>query len=296
MAKVLVVDTEFSTRKITIGALMGAGYEVGLVDNPFETVGSAIAEKADLVLIANSVASDSLMLVGRLFSFPETAELPVVVIADGVDLYDKAVRSGARTVVPGPATAESIVAAVEANIEKPGAITSAPEPLLSDEQRLEAVEALRPVGSEQEALDKFTSLASQMLGVPISTITLIDRDRQTFASQIGVGEPWASKGETPLEYSYCQYTVTARQPLIIENAAQHPLVKDSPARTEMDVVAYLGMPIITDDDQAVGSLCAIDSKPRQWTEREQGMLNALADILTDHFNALRAGPGRRAKR
>lgn len=296
MPKVLVVDTEFATRKVTIATLMGAGFEVCLADSGFETLAVALTEKPDLVLIAESVSRSDLALVGRLFTNAATAELPVVVVVQGVELFDQAMRSGAREVIAGPATAEAILAAVSAHIERPGALPAAPEALLSDEQRLEAVEILKPIGSEQEALDRFTSLASKMLGVPMSTITLIDRDRQTFASQVGVGEPWASEGGTPLEYSYCQYTVTARQALKIDDANKHPLVWNSPGLKELDVVAYLGIPIITDDDLAVGSLCAIDTQPREWSEREQGMLNELADILTDHFNALRAGSGRRVKR
>ncbi|MDP9027107.1 MAG: GAF domain-containing protein, partial [Actinomycetota bacterium] len=169
-----------------------------------------------------------------------------------------------------------------------------PESVLTDADRLAAVEALRPELSEQEGLDRFTLLASKILEVPVSTITLIDRDRQIFASQVGVSEPWASAGEVSLEYSYCQYAVTSREPLRIDDANRHPLVQGSPAIDEMNVVSYLGIPLITDDDQAVGSLCAIDSRPRHWTDHEVSILNDLAEILLAQLNATRRTPGRHA--
>lgn len=141
-------------------------------------------------------------------------------------------------------------------------------------------------------LDRFTELASKLVQVPVSTITLIDRDRQVYASHVGVGEPWASVGHAPLEYSYCQYAVTSRQPLRIDDATQHPLVRESPAITEMNAVTYVGIPLIMDDDQAVGTLCAVDSRPRHWTDHEVGILGDLADILTARLNSTRRNPGR----
>jgi CheY-like chemotaxis protein len=272
---------------------MGAGYEVSLAEDSLEAMNLAIAESPELVLIADSIASTSgLALVGRLFSSAETAEIPVLVVADEEATRVAADRAGARAVIAGPVAAPDLLAAIAAGISAPGALSQAPDSVLSDAERLAAVDALRPGGTERESLDRFTALASEMLNVPVSTITLIDRDRQVFASQVGVAEPWASRGETPLDYSYCQYAVTSREPLRIDDASRHPLVRDSPARTEMQVVSYLGIPIITADDQAIGTLCAIDSQPREWTDREVGILNTLAGILTDHFNTVRGNRGR----
>ncbi len=292
--KVLLVDSDSSTRMQAIRALMGAGYQVSIAEDSLEAARVAENESPDLVLLGDSmVLSAGLgVLVGRLFSSAGTADVPVIVIANTAEGKLLADKAGARAVIGGPASAAELIGAVAAHIESPGALHGAPAAVLNDEDRLAAVDALRPGPSGQASLDRFTVLASKMLHVPASTITLVDRDRQVFASQIGLGEPWATDGETPLEYSYCQYAVTSRQPLRIDNAKLHPLVQGSLATTEMSVSAYLGIPLITDDDQAVGTLCVIDSQAREWTDHDESILNDLAQILTAQLNATRKAPGR----
>ncbi|MDP9028508.1 MAG: GAF domain-containing protein [Actinomycetota bacterium] len=291
--RVLLVDSDFATRMQGIAALMGAGYEVSLAEDSLEATNVAASESPDLVLIGDSmVQSSGLALVGRLFSSSATAEVPVLVVANTPEGRLAADQAGARTVIAGPATAADLLGAVAAHIDRPGALSGAPVSVLNDEERLAAVDALRLDGSPQAGLDRFTKLASKMLHVPASTITLIERDRQIFASQIGVQEPWASAGETPLEYSYCQYAVTSREPLRIDDANRHPLVQNNLATTELGVGSYLGIPLIMDDDQAVGALCAIDSEPRLWTDHDVSIMNDLAEILTAQLNATRRGAGR----
>jgi GAF domain-containing protein len=45
---------------------------------------------------------------------------------------------------------------------------------------------------------------------------------------------------------------------------------------ELGVVAYAGMPLTTPDGQTLGSFCAIDTQPREWTEEEIEILQELA--------------------
>jgi len=291
--KVLVVDSDFATRMKAIGALMGAGYEVSVAEDSWEARDVAANESPDLVLLGDSmVVSDGLVLVGRLFSAAATADIPVLVVANTAEGQLAADKAGARAVIPGPASAGDLVGAVAAHIDSPGALPHAPFSVLNDLDRLAAVDALRSDTSGQADLDRFTMLAAKMLHVPASTITLLDRDRQIFASQVGLSEPWASTKETPLEYSYCQYAVTSRLPLRIDDANLHPLVQGSLTTTEMDVVSYLGIPLITDDDQAVGTLCVVDTRARQWTDHDESILNDLAQILTAQLNSTRRGLGR----
>jgi DNA-binding response OmpR family regulator len=291
--KVLVVDSDFATRKNAIATLMRAGYVVSVAEDPFAAANVAAQERPDLVLLGDSMVSPSgLALVGRFFSSAATAAMPVLVIADTPERQVAADQAGPRAVLPGPVSGPDLIDAVTVQIVAPGALQQAPASVLNDAERLAAVDALRPDSSGQAGLDRFTQLASKMLQVPVSTITLIDKDRQVYASHVGVGEPWASVGHAPLEYSYCQYAVTSRQPLRIDDATLHPLVQNSPAISELDAVSYVGIPLITDDDQAVGTLCVVDSRPRHWTDHEVGILNDLAGILTAQLNSTRRNHGR----
>ena len=132
--------------------------------------------------------------------------------------------------------------------------------------------------SEPEPVfDRLTSIAARALNVPVSLISLIDNDRQYFKSQCGLGEPLASRRETSLEYSFCQHVVVLAEPLVIENALEHPLVHNSPSVQELGVRCYLGVPVTDGRGNILGSLCAIDFKPRTWSEQDIELLTALAE-------------------
>jgi PAS domain S-box-containing protein len=136
-----------------------------------------------------------------------------------------------------------------------------------------------------EDFDRFTRLASKMLGVPVALVSMVDfdNDRQFFTSACGLGEPWASQRQTPLTHSFCQHVVTDEKPLVIEDARSHPLVQDNLAIRDLDVVAYLGIPVAAPDGACLGALCAIDSQPRAWTNEDISMLTDLAASVTSQI-------------
>lgn len=78
----------------------------------------------------------------------------------------------------------------------------------------------------EEIFDRWTELASRVLKTPVVLMSLVDRDRQFFKSEVGLPEPWAEKRETPLSYSFCQYVAASNQPLVVTDARAHPLVRE----------------------------------------------------------------------
>ncbi len=149
-----------------------------------------------------------------------------------------------------------------------------------EEARLTALQRTGLLDSPPESLfDLITSVAASRLKVPVVLMSLVDSDRQFFKSQCGLPQPWAEKRETPLTHSFCQFVSILGEPLVVEDARQHPLVRDNLAVTEIDVIAYAGMPLTTADGYTLGSLCAIDHQPRRWTTAELGQLQAFADQI-----------------
>ena len=152
-----------------------------------------------------------------------------------------------------------------------------------DPSRLQALNRTGLLDSpSEESFDRLTRLAVKILRVPVALVSLVDKERQFFKSCVGLSEPWASQRETPLSHSFCQHTIASHQPLIIEDARTHPLVLDNLAITDLNVIAYAGIPLVLSDGSTIGSFCAIDSQPRRWTEDEIDILHELAaSVITE---------------
>jgi signal transduction histidine kinase len=147
-------------------------------------------------------------------------------------------------------------------------------------ERLDELKATALLDSPiEENYDRFTRLASSILKTPVSLVSLVDHDRQFFKSSIGLQEPWSSHRQTPLSHSFCQHVVDRALPLRVVDARLDPLLKHNLAVTELGVVAYLGIPIITAKGHTLGSFCAIDDHPREWTSEEIAMLEDLTELL-----------------
>jgi diguanylate cyclase (GGDEF)-like protein len=159
---------------------------------------------------------------------------------------------------------------------------------IADSARLAALGELGILDSAPEPdFDRFTSLAVDMLGVPVSLVSLIDRDRQFFKSAHGLTEPWTEVGETPLSHSLCQYPVSSGEPFVVSDGRSDPRVADHLAVRDLSVVAYAGIPLVLSDGHAVGTLCAIDRVPRHWSERDLRVLGDLAAAVSTQLDLRR---------
>ena len=162
--------------------------------------------------------------------------------------------------------------------------------VILDPERLERVQATGLLDSPASpALDRLTRLTTQLLGVETSVVTLVDRNRQVFAGASGLGQKWAASRETPLDYSFCQHVVAQAAPLVVNDSLSHPLVFDNLATTEDGVRAYAGMPLVTSDGQALGSFCAFDNKPHEWSEQDLQVLQDLAQAAMTEIELRFAG-------
>ncbi|TQS41399.1 SpoIIE family protein phosphatase [Cryptosporangium phraense] len=129
--------------------------------------------------------------------------------------------------------------------------------------------------------DRFAEMVRTVLGVPVALVSLVDVDRQFFPGACGLGDPWAQARQTPLSHSFCQHVVATAEPLVVVDARVDPRVRGNLAIDDLGVVGYAGMPLTDADGQVLGSLCAIDHSPRQWTEHELCALRDLAAACSD---------------
>ena len=132
------------------------------------------------------------------------------------------------------------------------------------------------------SFQRFARLASSLLHMPTALITLLDENRQVFLSQCGMSEPWQSRCETPLEYSYCQSLLLEPGPLVVEDSLKDQRFRDHPGRQKLSIGAYAGVPLRV-NNLVLGALCVIDSQGHKFDQTHLDLLNDLADSVVSEI-------------
>ncbi len=157
------------------------------------------------------------------------------------------------------------------------------EKIRSEISRIEELRRLMVLDtSEEKAYDDLTRLAAEMCDTPIALISLVDSDRQWFKSRVGL-----QAKETPREYAFCAHAI--KQPdevMIVPNATEDPRFVENPLVTgDPNIRFYAGAPLVTKSGEALGTLCVIDSKPRELDANTLTKLQFLAHQVVTMLEA-----------
>jgi diguanylate cyclase (GGDEF)-like protein/PAS domain S-box-containing protein len=141
-------------------------------------------------------------------------------------------------------------------------------------ERLERLHNLAVLDSDAEDFfDALVGAAAEVTGMPISLISLVDRDRQWFKANIGL--PGVT--ETPREYAFCDHVVRSGATVQVADAKLDPRFADNPLVVgDPNIRAYTGVPLTLTDGTHLGSLCVIDQQPRALRPDQIRVLSHLA--------------------
>jgi diguanylate cyclase (GGDEF)-like protein/PAS domain S-box-containing protein len=104
---------------------------------------------------------------------------------------------------------------------------------------------------------------------------------------MGLKEPWSSQREAPLSHSFCAIAVRERKLLVVNDAREHPVLRNNLTARELDMIAYAGVPLVV-DDEAIGTLAVFDGKPRVWKESDIGLLQEVAESVVSEIELRKA--------
>ncbi|MEL6958840.1 MAG: sensor domain-containing diguanylate cyclase [Pseudomonadota bacterium] len=143
-----------------------------------------------------------------------------------------------------------------------------------------ALDRLNILDTEPEPeFEKVTDLITTCLDVPIATVSLIDSDRQWFKSMRGINAQNVDREDT-----FCTHTIKSDVCLVINDVRKDPRFSSNPfVMGEPHVRAYLGVPLLTPDGYAVGTICAIDVKVRDFTAHDIAMMEGFAKIIMNEL-------------
>ena len=150
--------------------------------------------------------------------------------------------------------------------------------------RLAALDRYEVMDSPREApFERITGLVRAVLNVPISTLSLIDADRQWYKSCVGM-----ESSDLPREFSFCTHTIQAREPLYVpdtlrdERFAHYPTVTGAPY-----IRSYLGVPLVSPDGYNLGALCALDVRTHEFSDAQIDVLKSFAALAVDELELRR---------
>lgn len=156
---------------------------------------------------------------------------------------------------------------------------------MSNDPRQQALDSLRVLDTPPHLmLDQVVQIASIVCETPIALISLVDRERLLFLARVGL-----DVREVPSSHSLCDHAIlTPSEVLEVPDASLDPRFADSPLVTGPPGIRfYAGVPLVT-GNVAIGTLCAIDRRPRErLTASQLVALESLAQLTIHLFESQR---------
>ena len=163
----------------------------------------------------------------------------------------------------------------------------------AEEYRLAALRSYGILDTPRESdFDEVVKVASAICETPISVVNLIDRGRQWFKAEVGLGVR-----ETPLDSSICAHAIL--QPGLFEvpdttldnRFCDNPLVLGDP-----HLRFYAGALLTTPEGFPLGTVCVLDYKPRKLDEKQRAFLKLMANQVMKMIELRRTNAAEHAAR
>lgn len=134
----------------------------------------------------------------------------------------------------------------------------------------------------EERFDRVTRLAKRLFNVPIALISLVDSDRQWFKSAAGL-----EASQTSRDISFCGHAILEDQIFMVRDTERDERFQDNPLVTgEPRIRFYAGCPLSVPNGSKLGTLCLIDTKPRELDDEERALLRDLARMAEQELAAV----------
>ncbi|HLM72514.1 MAG TPA: protein kinase family protein, partial [Polyangiaceae bacterium] len=139
-------------------------------------------------------------------------------------------------------------------------------------------------------LSSIASLVARSVGVDIGLISIVTSKVQSFMGHVGLPDDFVAAGGTVRSWSFCQHVVCEGAPLIVEDAREFPVLKDTPLVVAGLVRAYAGFPINVDGIGPVGAVCALSGEPHTYSETDRVTIELGARLVGEVFSRRARAP------
>jgi len=159
----------------------------------------------------------------------------------------------------------------------------------NEPQRMRTLREYAILDTAPEAVyDDIAHVCAGVCDTPIALITLIDGTRNWFKARVGVGEELT---ESPRDISFCGHAIIGNDIFEVTDAVQDDRFADNPLVASQPLIRYYaGAPLITPDGFKLGTICAIDVRPRRLNVAQRDTLTALSRLVMRQLDRRRRTP------
>ena len=129
-----------------------------------------------------------------------------------------------------------------------------------------------------ESWNKTLAVVAKLASVPVALVMKIEKNNITvFCKNSGTSDnPYSIGNSECLSGSglYCEQVIKSQQILNIPNALLDENWNNNPD-LKLNMIAYLGLPIVDDSGSLFGTLCILDNKEHVFSETTIGLLEAI---------------------
>lgn len=134
----------------------------------------------------------------------------------------------------------------------------------------------------EQRFDTIVEFASREFDAPIALISLLDHERQWFKSAVGLG----AVCETARDISFCGHAIMRGDIMVVPDALQDARFADNPLVTGAPGVRfYAGAPLLLPNGYALGTLCVIDTRPRDFDATDMAILSTLRQLVVQQLTS-----------
>lgn len=162
-----------------------------------------------------------------------------------------------------------------------------------DRDRVAAFTGTLLASDEDPELQALVREAAAAVDAPIGAVSLVLERIQMFRAHHGMPPDLAAVPATDRDASFCQFVVRDRSTLAVTDAAHDERVPQEMVE-RYGVSAYLGVPLIV-SGHALGTLCVLDVRARQFTAGQRAALEAIGERARARLTVL-AGTEARKQR
>ncbi|MCU7374487.1 GAF domain-containing protein [Paucibacter sp. O1-1] len=142
----------------------------------------------------------------------------------------------------------------------------------------------------QEYMERWqqsADLVAAAVQVPAALVMRVWPEQiEVLISSLGDDNPYEEHEKADLGTGlYCETVMATRESLRVPNALQDPAWMNNPD-IKLNMISYLGVPLVWPDDSIFGTVCVLDRKTRDFMPPSEQLLRGLKQLIEGDFRVI----------